>query len=596
MQIREDLTPFRQRTTIVAVGVVLILSFLLLRLVHLQIVDRAYWRQMAENNRLRRIPVQAQRGRVYDRRGAVLADNVPTWELLLFPDEAPRIGDTVLFLARAGIVNACALLEALEERRIARLAPLVVSDDLSWEQVAQVRAHQSDYPELSVISGFRRYYPHGGMTSHVVGHLRLVSRETLDRNPNMDRNALVGATGVEALQDPALSGTPGERWVVVSAVGRQLGLVKELNAIAGQDVSTTLDLRLQRTAAEALGEAAGAVIALDPSSGAVRVLYSSPTFDPNLFVGSLSHSEWQTVAEDPSHPLQNRCLQGVYPPGSTIKPFLALGGLTDGLISSESRVYCRGSVTLFNHTFRCWHRGGHGSVDLERSLEVSCDSFYYLLGRELGIDRLSAWLHLFGFGTATGLGGASEASGLVGGPEWSERVRKTPWQPGEVISMAIGQGPLLTTTVQLTRAYAALANGGYLVSPYLVETEGDRTPQSLGLDPTYLAQVTDGLVAVVHGSEGTAWRLASLPMAGKTGTAQVARLQEDTHNEDLAPHLRHHAWFVGWAPLDKPQLVVAVLVEHGGGGASVAAPVVAAIVRAALAGGTTYGGAAGGVD
>jgi penicillin-binding protein 2 len=583
MELREDLAPVKRRAAVLVALALLALTVLMLRLVQVQIVDGASWRRAAENNRLRRIPVASQRGRIYDRRGTVLADNVPTWQLLLFPDEAKDIQQTLLFVARTGIADAATLRNLEAERRLARLAPVVLADNLTWEQVARVRAHQSDHPELAVVNAFRRSYPLGGTTAHAIGHLRLVSRDEVDANPGLDQNTLVGAIGVEALQNAFLAGTDGTRFEVVSAVGQPIGVVRETAPSPGRDVATTLDVHLQQVAAQALGEHSGTVVALEPATGAVRVLYSAPTFDPNIFVGRLSRTEWQQLTEDPGRPLNDRSLQGVYPPGSTIKPFFALAGLAEGEITADSGITCHGGVTLYGHPFRCWRRGGHGGVGLVRSLEVSCDSFYYQLGYRMGIDRMARWLRRFGFDASTGIGLGQELTGLVGTPEWAREVRGTPWYAGEAISVAIGQGPLLVTNIQLVRAYAVLANGGRLVTPHLVASADVPPPVELGLDPQHLALVVEGLTRVVHGGEGTAAFLARLPLAGKTGTAQVARLQEGVRAQDLPEHLRHHALFVGWAPLDRPKLVVAAVVEHGIGGSTAAAPVVGAIIEAAIA-------------
>jgi penicillin-binding protein 2 len=582
VEIREDLSPLRRRSAVLMVLLFVALTALLLRLAELQLLQAGEWRQRAENNRLRRVPVASRRGRIYDRRGRVLADDLPTWELLLFPDEAEDLDDTVLFLARTGVADSATLREQLADRRIGRLAPLVAAENLTWQQVARVRSHQSDHPELAVVSGFRRQYPFAGLTAHAVGHLRRFTREEVSADPSLDPNALVGATGIEALRDSFLSGEDGDRYVVVSAVGRQLGVVRQRSATAGRDLGTTIDADLQRVAAEAVGSLAGAVVALEPHSGAVRVLYSSPSFDPNVFGARLSPELWQQLSEDQRHPLQNRTIQGVYPPGSTIKPFFALAGLSDDVISDQWSVTCRGVVMLHGHPFRCWRRQGHGRVAVVRSLEVSCDTFYYLLGQQLGIDGMADWMRRFGFEHASGIGLTSEASGLIGTPEWSQRVRGTPWYPGEAVSVSIGQGPVLVTALQLARGYAALANGGRLVTPHAVKPNPEPAASDLGLDPEKLARVVEGLRLAVHGDEGTARSLRRLPVAGKTGTAQVARLQEGVDVEDLPPELRHHAWFVGWAPIDRPQLVVAVIIEHGGGGGSVAAPVAGAVLASAL--------------
>jgi len=582
VEIREDLGPVRRRAMMLLLAIFVVLGALHFRMAQLQLIEGAHWRQMAENNRLRRLPLAAVRGRIYDRRGQVLADNLPTWNLLLFPDEARNLNETVLFVADLGVSGAALLHDRVNKHRVDRLAPMVVGENLDWNQVARVRSHQSDHPELSIVAGFRRHYPLGPAGAHAVGHLRMVSEEELVANPGLDPNSRVGAIGVESLADDFLTGRTGERWVVVSAVGRQLGVVRESASTSGKDLAVTLDAELQQVAAQALGERGGAVAAIDPNNGAVRILYSAPSFNPELFSGKLSTEDWNELANDPRLPLQDRCLQGTYPPGSTIKPFLALAALTEGVVSPDWSVQCTGAVVLHGHRFRCWRRGGHGKVNLSRSLEASCDIYYYQLGQRLGIERMAGWLETFGFGRRTGIGLPSEASGLIGSPEWSRRVRGTPWYPGEAVSVSIGQGPVLTTALQLARGFSVLANGGRLVTPHVVVNPEGGPPIDLNLDPSQLERVKRGLELVVHGDRGTARSLAALPVAGKTGTAQVARLQEGVDSKDLAPHLQHHAWFVGWAPIDDPRIVIAVVVEHGGGGGSIAAPTASAIFSAAL--------------
>jgi len=581
MELREDLRPFRRRTVVLFVFVFAALGLLHLRLADLQVVDGVEWRNLAENNRLRRLPLPGPRGWIYDRRGQVLAENIPTWEVLLFPNEADEVEATGVFLARISVSDISIFHQRLAERRIGRMAPLVVGENLSWEQVAAVRSHQSDYPELAVVSRFRRHYPYGELTAHVVGHLRPVSKSEVAADPRLEPDAIIGATGIEAAENAFIAGSSGERWVMASAVGRQLGVVSESEATPGHDLGLTLDIELQRVAAEAFGDQAGAVVALDPRSGAVRVLHSAPSFHPGVFGGRLSRSDWEGLLENPAHPLQNRCLQGMYPPGSTIKPFLALAGLEEGLIDPGETVFCNGSVVLHRHRFRCWRRGGHGFVNLEQALTESCDVYFYLLGQRLGIEKMASWLYRFGFGERTGLDPAFEAKGLIGTPEWSRQVRGTPWYPGEAVSVSIGQGPVLATVVQLARAYAMLANGGRPVRPYLVSPPRVSRPDPV-VDPDHLALVDAALEGVVHGPRGTARSLDPIPMAGKTGTAQVVRLQEGVDSKDLAPQLRHHAWFAAWAPLYRPELVVAVIVEHGGDGGSTAGPIAGKVVEAFL--------------
>ncbi len=582
MKVRSELRVFRLRARTVFLSTVAALFILLVLLAELQIVEGSKWKRLAENNRLRRIPVAAPRGRIFDRSGVLLADNRPAWQLLIFPDEADDLEATAAFLDRQGILDGKAVREALLSRRVGTMAPLVLADNLEWEQVARIRSHRSDFPELSIVEGFRRTYPLGAETAHTVGYLRRMNPEDSDDGTDYQPDRLIGATGIERLGEELLRGHDGERRVVVSAVGNPLGLIGESLPIPGSDLAVTLDVRIQKAAVEALGQRPGAIVVMDVETGAIRALYSSPSFDPNIFSSPLTTEEWARISKDPLHPLQNRCLQGTYPPGSTIKPFMALAGIEQGLINPSWSVYCRGSVTLYGHTFRCWRRGGHGTVDLERALEVSCDVFFYRLGQKLGIENMASWIHRFGFGRSTGLMPVGEADGLIGTPEWSRLVRKTPWYPGESVSVSIGQGPFLVTAVQLARGFALLANGGRLIRPFLIPPESPEPPIRIDLEPTGFAAVLSGLKGVVHSSEGTARVLAGLPVAGKTGTAQVVRLPEPGQGRSRSPELQHHAWFVGWAPIENPRFSIAVLVEHGGGGGSVAAPTAAVVFRAAL--------------
>jgi len=591
VRVREDLGPFRARVTALLVALGVVGFLLVLRLGALQVVEGPRWRRMAESNRIRQVPVLPVRGRIYDRNGLLLAGNEPAFQLLLYPVESRSMERTLTFLARLGIAPLTELRERIRSRG-APDAPRVVAGELTWNQVCAIRAHRSDHPELAVVQGFRRVYPEGPLAAHTLGYVRLPTREDLREDPNLAPGILVGASGVERRQQARLAGVPGRRLVVVDARGRELGTVEEVPAEDGSDLTLSLDLPLQRVAARALGDRAGAVVALDPGTGAVRVLYSAPSFDPNAFARGMSLAEWNRLRNDPLHPLQDRCLRGEYPPGSTIKPFMAITGLVSGVISPVTTVWCSGSVTIGGHTFRCWAHWGHGRVGLERSLEVSCDVFYYTLGQRLGIARIAPGLRLWGFGERTGLDPRAERPGLVGDPEWSRRARGRPWYPGTTISVAIGQGPLLATPIQLARAFAALARGGRLPVPHLVADAAPAGVRDLGLDEASLEPVLEGLRLVVAGPEGTARRLAPLPIVGKTGTAQVVRKREGVDMNTVARRFRHHAWFVGWAPVDHPRLVVAVLVEHGGEGAAAAAPVAGAVLREAL--GVTGAGPAAG--
>lgn len=580
--VRDDLRPLQRRIAWLSLWVFVGFCILSARLWILQVVQGQRWQRLAENNRLRKIPLEAPRGTVRDINGEVLLDNRPAFQLLIFPEEMTSAEETAKFLASIGIAPLPEV-----QARILRAAktshlPSVIADNLTFAQVAAIAAHRAEHKELEVHPTSRRRVPLGPVVAHVVGQLGEVSPEQLAQNPALRPGQLVGRSGIERAYQEVLGGEQGNMVVVVDALGRQVSTLEEEKPVPGKPLSVTLDLRLQQEAAKALGRQVGAVVGLDPRSGEVRILLSQPSFDPDLFAGHLEPQKWRELNSDPLHPLHNRAIQGLYPPGSTIKPLYAAAALAAGLRTKDQKVTCTGGVTYYGHPYRCWLAGGHGPVDLMEALEVSCDTYFYALARDAGIERLAAWARLFGLGSPTGIELLGEASGLVGDDAWSRRVRGHPWLAGETISAGIGQGPILVTPLQLAVAYAALVNGGFLVRPHLVRGQG-AAPKPLGLPSDALAQVRAGMERVVSGARGTARRLGlSGILAGKTGTAQVMRKKEGMSWRELPWAQRHHALFVGYAPARDPQLVVAVVVEHGGDGAAVAAPIAGRILAKAL--------------
>ena len=581
--VRDDLRPV-QRRVVVLLGIFAGLLLLLLgRLWLLQVVQGARWRAAAENNRLRRVPLEAPRGVVTDVSGEVILDNRPAFQLLLFPEEMADVEETVAFLVRIGITDDTEVRARVAKARRTSHLPSVIADNLTWAQVASVAAHRAEFRELEVHPATRRSLPAGPAVAHLVGQLGEVTPEQLVARPDLRPGQLVGRSGLERAYQEVLGGTPGNLVVVVDALGRQISSLDEEPPVAGHPLQVTLDLALQREAVEAMTGLVGAVVALDPRDGALRVLLSQPAFDPELFAGHLEPARWRELTEDPLKPLHNRALQALYPPGSTIKPLFAAGALNDGIRSPSDSTFCTGGVTIYGHPYRCWQRGGHGNVAVESALEVSCDSYFYRVAQDAGIDRLASWARAFGLDQSTGIEIAGETTGLVPDDAWSRRVRKHQWYAGESISVGIGQGPILATPVALARAYAALVNGGALVQPHLVQGRG-APPRDLGLPPHVLRQVRRGMELVVTGDRGTARRLAALPVriAGKTGTSQVVRKVEGVKWQDLPWEQRHHALFVGYAPAQEPRLVVVVVVEHGGDAASAAAPIAGRILARAF--------------
>jgi penicillin-binding protein 2 len=588
--VRDDLRPLQRRVAVMLAVVVAALAMFLVRLWVLQVVQGARWRSAAENNRLRRLPLEAPRGMVKDVHGEVILDNRPAYQLLLFPEEMSDSARTAAFLTRIEIAPADEVRARLEKARRTSHLPSVIADNLAWSQVAAIAAHAAEYRELEIHPATRRSLPPGATVAHLVGQLGEVSPDQLAERPDLRPGQLVGRSGLERAYQDVLGGTPGNLVVVVDALGKQVSALAEEPPVAGRPLEVTIDLSLQREAVEAMAGQVGAVVALDPRDGAVRVLLSQPAFDPDLFAGHLEPARWHELTSDPLNPLHDRALQALYPPGSTIKPLFATGALKDGVRTPFDTVFCTGAVNIYGHPYRCWQAGGHGRMALENAIEQSCDTYFYYVARDAGIDRLASWARTFGLGTPTRIELGGENPGLVPDDAWSRKVRGQPWYGGETISVGIGQGPILVTPIQLAVAYAALINGGNLVHPHLVPGKG-QPPTPAGLPAEALAHVRSGMERVVAGDRGTARRLGNLPVrfAGKTGTSQVMRKKEGVKWFELPWDQRHHALFVGYAPVDNPQLLVCVVVEHGGDAASVAAPIAARIIQRAFGPGTGEG-------
>jgi len=585
MYVRDDLRPLQRRLVGLLAIIAVALTVLLGRLWQLQVAQGAEWRDQAESNRLRRLPLEAPRGLVVDAEGRVLLTNRPTFQLLVFPEEIEDEARTISFLTRIGVANGDELRARLAKAGKSSHLPTVIADNLTWSQMAAVAAHRAEYSELEVHPSTRRAIPVGAAAAHLVGQLGEVSPRQLAETPSLRPGQLVGRSGLERAYEDRLGGQPGNMVVVVDAVGRQMSTVKEEQPVPGESIAVTVDLDVQLAAAAAMAGKVGAVVALDPRDGAIRALVSEPAFDPDLFAGHLAPLAWKELVEDPLKPLNNRVLQALYPPGSTIKPLFAAAALSDGLRTPHSSVYCTGAVTLFGHRYRCWHAGGHGRVNVEQALEQSCDTYFYQLAADAGIETLAEWARRFGLGKITGIELPGEAAGLVPDDAWSRRARGHGWYAGETISVGIGQGPILVTPLQLAVAYAALVNGGRLVRPFLVP--GREPPAGdAEVSADALALVRSGMERVVAGSRGTARAQANapVPFAGKTGTAQVVAKKEGVKWQDLPVEQRHHALFVGYAPVDDPHLVVVVVVEHGGDAAVAAAPIAARVLAAALGG------------
>ncbi len=538
-----------------------------------QIIRAEHYERLAENNRLRVLRLDAPRGLIYDRSGRILAENTPTFRLMIDRSASSDLGASLAFAAGILGREERELRAALERHRgVAREVPVLLAEDLELTQVARFEVSEPEHPEFEISTSRRRLYRHSFQTAHVVGYLGEPTPAEQDRDDSLAAGDLVGRSGVELLRDRRLRGNHGERIVVVDSRGRLMGEdVRRADAEPGESVTLTIDLRLQQLAESLLADKAGAIVALDPRDGAVRAMVSSPSFDPNRFAGRLSQEDWDRIVDAPRKPLQNRAIQNTYPPGSVFKIVMAVAGLAEGVLRPEERVYCSGATRLYDRRWRCWQPRGHGFVDLRAALQHSCDTYFYRQGVKIGIEVIAAYARRLGLGGRTGVELPGESEGLVPDPEWSRDRRGYPWYPGETVSVAIGQGPLLTSPLQVAVMTAAVANGGFRVRPYLVAGGGE-PPEPLGLDAEAVSFVAEALANVVANGTGRSARTPVVAVAGKTGTAQVVAQETWTRSEDLPPDQADHAWFTSYAPVDAPELVVVVFVENGGRGSEAAAP------------------------
>lgn len=577
----EHLERLADRTRLLAGVAALTFLFVVGGYWYVQIVKGSHYRQLSENNRLRKAPIKAPRGLILDRNGRSLVENIPSYNLLLDRSQTENLQASVRFAGSVLGMEHADLQGVLERySETPNFVPVLVAEDLDLQEVARFEVATLEHPEFQIQVLHRRLYRHGAHTAHLLGYLGEVGPEELDRDSGEELRAgdLVGKEGVEEAYDAALRGRDGEQVFVVDSRGKFVEQLRVEPAEPGRQLELTLDLDLQQEAVHLMEGRVGAVVAMDPRNGEIRAMVSSPSYDPNRFARRLRRREWYDILSSPNQSLQNRVIHNTYAPGSVFKIVLAVAGLSEGASTLDKPVWCGGQTWLHNRRWRCWRRGGHGSVDLRDALKYSCDVFFYHLGQELGIDTVALYARRFGLGRATGIDLAGERSGLVPDSAWSLRARGTPWYPGETISVAIGQGPLLVTPLQMAVLLSAVANGGALVKPHLTMSDEPPLLEPSGLRPDVLATVREALNAVVNeGGSGASARLRGVEVAGKTGTAQVIRQTTWTQSKDLPEEYRDHSWFASYAPAKAPELVIIVFIEHGGLGSRAAAPVAKAL-------------------
>ena len=603
-----ELACFHRRLKIGGIFIFLLAMGLLARAFYLQIVQHEYYIQRAENNRISLVPAAPNRGLIVDRQGRILAENYSAYTLEITRAEMASLEQTLLELGKLIEVTPGELRRfrrLLSESHEFETVPL--KSKLTDEEVAILAANRYRLPGVEVKARLFRNYQAGPGMAHVVGFIGRINDRDLKnlRERNLEQNyrgsVHIGKTGLEQSYETLLHGRTGFDQMETDASGRAVRMLSRIPPVPGQDLRLHLDLDLQAVAEHAFGDYLGGLVAIDPRTGGVLALVSKPGFDPNLFVDGIDPETWKSLNESPERPMVNRVLRGIYPPGSTIKPFMAMAGLELGLRKPGDTIVDPGFYSLPNsrHQFRDWKSGGHGVVDIRRSISQSCDVYYYKLAVDMGIDRMHDTLAKFGFGEKTGIDLEGESSGLLPSREWKQRRWKKIWYPGETVIAGIGQGYQLTTPLQLAAATAMLANGGIRVQPRLVEAVRDPLthiwqPQpgavrsQMAIKPSNLEVVRQGMMDVMRPGGTAAAAAAGAPyvIAGKTGTAQVVGIKQGARYDAslLARQNRDHALFMAFAPADDPKIVVAVIVENGGHGGSTAAPIARAVLDFYLTG------------
>jgi penicillin-binding protein 2 len=589
MQQREELELLRSRISFIGYVIVAALLVLGVGFWNHQIVQSTYYEQRAEQNRVREIPLIAPRGRIYDRYHRVIADNRPSYNIILIRENSPHTVEQTAAMLSAGVsVPVGDLLERINRRRREpKFRPIVLKEDVSVGDIAFVKAHRYELTEISVEFQPRRRYVGNGIAAHALGYVgevtdtELITPEFLDYKPG----DLVGKSGLERQYNDLLRGKDGFKRVIVSSLGREMGKLQEEPYVAGNDLYTTIDLDLQRAAEDIIGDRTGAAVALDPRTGEILAMVSKPAFDPNLFATRISIADWSGLLKDPRKPLTNRVIQSHFSPGSVFKVFMASAGLEAETLNPLQTIYCPGHATFYGHTFACDKKTGHGTISLHNAIVNSCNVFFYNVGKELGIDRISHYATMMGLGRKTGIDLPNEDGGLIPSAEWKQRVYKTAWYAGETISVAIGQGYVSVTPMQTAWAMGGLASGGRLKQPHLVDPA---TIRKIGLQAKDIRAeeypihestvdiVTKAMWGVVN-EAGTGFRakIEGFDVAGKTGTAQVVSLKAKLKGQEY----KDNAWFVGFAPYRNPEIVVAAFIENGGWGGEAAAPVAHAIME-----------------
>jgi penicillin-binding protein 2 len=598
---------FTRRIIACAIIAVILTGAVISRLIILQFVNADYYAAQSQGNRIRIQPLPPTRGLIFDRNNKILAENTPSYQLEITPEQVPDLEATLARLEEAGLIkpeNMPQVQALIAGKR--RFDSIPILKRMSDEDVARFAVLRPYFPGVEIRARLTRYYPYGNVAAHALGYvggINSADQETLDPAAYAG-TSYIGKVSLERSYEAELLGGVGHQDVLVNVHGRMMQVLNTELSVPGQDLILSLDVETQLAAEEALQGRRGAVVAIDPSNGEILVFASAPSFNPNNFISGLSREDFRALQSNVNQPLFNRALRGKYPPGSTIKPMLALAALEENIIDADKQKICRGYFTLpgRTHRYRDWKPAGHGKINLHDAIAQSCDTYFYELANDTGIDIISSSLSEFGLGSKTGIDISPESGGLVPSRDWKRRNFPTReeqiWFPGETIITGIGQGYMLTTPLQLAHATAAIAARGTRYRPSLVKGIRDSVSGVVAIrqtrelppveaQPEYWDEIIAGMEGVMNDPKGTARfaaRGAPWRIAGKSGTAQVFSVgQDESYNEeDIAERMRDHALFIAFAPVEAPRIAVAVIVENGGSGSGVAAPIARKVLDAYL--------------
>ena len=583
----EDLFLVQKRSKKIFIFIQVLSVFLLLNFWKIQVLDhKKYW-EKSEANRTRKIVLLAQRGLIKDRGGTILADNKASFKVSIIRENCEDYDKSCRKISRLLMIEEDVLKERIKRyESFPVFKPIVIKENLSFEEVAVIEARKLEFPELFLQAEPKRFYPFGNLAAHALGYIQELSGEEIKNGLYKQRRLgdLIGKTGVEKVYESTLVGTDGESLEIVDSMGRSKGEIAKREPEKGQNIILTLDYALQEKAEEVLEGREGAVVMMDPQTGEILALASYPTFDPNKFIDRFTPEEWLDLINSSEFPLENRTVRGQYAPGSIFKLVIDLGALELGLVDEETVFTCKGEIEIYNEPFKCWIEKGHGEMNLIQGIRNSCNIYHYQVAKKMGIDEISRYAKMLGFGARTGIDLPGEKAGLVPNPQWKREVRKERWQPGETISVGIGQGPLMVTPLQVALYTSIIANRGRKVTPHLLNSQslaGKRLfseKDAVDIELSTFETVIQGMWEVVNkGGTGWAANVKGFDICGKTGSTQLISTEKDkekkVEEEEEEEEAKTHSWFTGFAPRDNPKIVVTVIIEYGGMGGATAAPI-----------------------